>query len=262
MVTIPTKAKTRIVAGIKKFKPILSKALDKDINESDTVTIIGDMLSDIFGYDKYSEITSEYVVKKTFCDLAVELNGNVAFLIEAKAIGLSLKDDFVKQAVDYGANAGIEWVVLTNGLIWRVYKIVFAKPISQELIYEFDISAIDLKKQTDLEQLFYLCREAMIKSSKLSLADYCEQKQILNKFTISQLLLNDVVLDTIRKTLRKMAPDAKTSNEEIAAILSDEIIKRDALDGEKAVEAKKRVAKWQRSVERKKAASKTNTSEN
>ena len=63
MATIPTKVKTRLTEGIKRFKPIVAKARDKDVNESDTVTIIADILSEVFGYDKYTEITSEFVLQ-------------------------------------------------------------------------------------------------------------------------------------------------------------------------------------------------------
>ena len=72
------------------------------------------MLADVFGFDKYSEITSEYVIRSTYVDLAIKLDGKTQMLIEVKAIGLDLKDTYVKQAVDYAANQGIEWVVSTN----------------------------------------------------------------------------------------------------------------------------------------------------
>ena len=55
---ISVKTKDQLVKGLKKFQPIIKKAKAADINESDTVTIIVDMLSDVFGYDKYAEITS------------------------------------------------------------------------------------------------------------------------------------------------------------------------------------------------------------
>ena len=57
MKPIPKKILARLVTGIKKFQPILNDAKARDINESDTVVIINDMLSDIFGFDKYSEVT-------------------------------------------------------------------------------------------------------------------------------------------------------------------------------------------------------------
>jgi len=94
----------------------------------------GSVLHDLFGYDKYSEITSEHSIRSTFCDLAIKLDGTLAFLVEVKAIGLALKDNFVKQAVDYVANQGVDWVILTNGILWRVYKIGFGKPITNDLV--------------------------------------------------------------------------------------------------------------------------------
>ncbi|MEG1758526.1 MAG: type I restriction enzyme HsdR N-terminal domain-containing protein [Oscillospiraceae bacterium] len=243
MITIPTKAKERLTTGVKRFQAIIAKARDKDINESDTVTIIADILSDLFGYDKYTEITSEYAIKKTFCDLAVQLDESPCFLIEAKAVGINLKDQQIRQAVDYGANSGIEWVLLTNTVNWKVYKIIFAKPIDMELVYEFDFLQLNPKRQSDLEMLFYLSKESMIKSSKITLADYYAQKQILNRFTFGQILLSESVLDVIKRQVKKMSPTSKLTSEEIAQILADEVIKREVLDGESAADAKKKVSK-------------------
>lgn len=243
MVKIPAKAKERLIAGVKRFQPIVKKAQAKDINESDTVAIITDILSDVFGYDKYTEITSEYAIKKTFCDLAIKIGDEPKLLIEAKAAGLELKDQHIKQAVDYGANAGIEWVVLTNGVSWKIYSIVFGKPISAELVYDFDFTALNPKKQNELEMLYYLARESMTKGNRTSLDEYHAQQQLVNKVTIAQILLADPVLDTVRKTLRKMSPDLKVSNEEIHQIISDEIIKRDVLDDDRTADARKKVTK-------------------
>ncbi len=51
------------------------------------------------------------------------------------------------------------------------------------------------------------------------------------------------MLDAVRKAFKKIAPDTKGTNEEICKIISDEIIKRDVLDDERAVAAKKLVTK-------------------
>ena len=240
---IPAKVSTRITEGVKRFKPIVTKARDMDINESDTVSIILDILQEVFGYDKYTEITSEYAIKKTFCDLAVKLNGQPRLLIEVKAAGLNLKEQHIKQAVDYGANAGVEWVILSNSVRWVVYRIIFGKPVVSELVYDFDFTQINTKKDSDMELLFYLTKEAMSKAGKSSLDEYHSHKQVLNRFVISQILLSDPVLDAIRKTVKKVSPASKSTNEEIAKIISEEIIKRDILDDEKTAAAKKMIAK-------------------
>ena len=157
MASVPKRISERIVSGIKKYQPILSSAKARDVGEADTVTIIKDMLSEVFGYDKYSEITSEFSIRGTYCDLAIKLDNKLATLIEAKAIGLDLKEQHVKQAVDYAANQGVDWVLLTNGAVWRVYHIVFAKPIEQELVLEFDALNLSTRSEKDIETLFLLC---------------------------------------------------------------------------------------------------------
>ena len=119
------------ITGIKRYQPILEAAKSRDVGEADTVTIIKDMLADVFGYDKYSEVTSEFSIRGTYCDLATKIDGQLQTLIEVKAIGLDLKEQHVKQAVDYAANQGVDWVLLTNGVCWRIYRIVFAKPIDK-----------------------------------------------------------------------------------------------------------------------------------
>ena len=73
MATVPSKVAERLVAGLKRFQPVLLGAKSRDVGESDTVTIVVDMLAEIFGYDKYSEITSEYVIRSTYCDLATKI---------------------------------------------------------------------------------------------------------------------------------------------------------------------------------------------
>jgi len=60
---------------------------------------------------------------------------------------------------------------------------------------------------------------------------------------IGQILLTEPVQDCVRKVIKKMAPDARISNEEILQVISEEIIKREILDAEPAAEAKKRVSK-------------------
>ena len=254
---IPTKTQDRIITSLKKFNPILTSAKMRDVNESDTVVIITDMLSELFGYDKYSEITTEHVIKKTYCDLAIKIGDKVKLLIEVKAIGLDLKDDHIKQAVDYGANSGVEWVVLTNGINWHVYKISFSKPIDKELVYEFNLTTINVKNENQIEPIYYLCREAIGKSL---LDEYHSQKQALSKYYIGQMILSETILDVIKRELKRLTPGVRIENDEIEGVLRSDIIKRDVLEGEKATEAKKKIQKvsnnYIRNVSTKKVESK------
>ncbi|TGM57102.1 restriction endonuclease subunit R [Leptospira biflexa] len=256
--SIPAKVQERIVASLKIFSPILTSAKARDVNESDTVVIITDMLSELFGYEKYSEITTEHVIKKTFCDLAIKIGDKVKLLIEVKAIGLDLKDDHIKQAVDYGANAGIEWVILTNGIIWKIYRITFAKPIDKELVYEINLTSINVKNENHIEPIYYLCKEALGKSL---LDEYHSQKQALSKYYIGQMLLTETILDVIKRELKRLTPGVRIENEEIEEVLKADIIKRDVLEGDKATEAKKKIQKASNNYIRNVSSSKKDSKE-
>src|SRR5262245_41150840 len=110
MAPVPARVADRIRSALKKYQPILAAAKQRDVNESDTVVIVTDVLQEVFGYDKYAEITSEHAIRCTYCDLAIKIDSKLSLLIEVKAIGLDLKDNHIKQAVDYAANQGCDWV--------------------------------------------------------------------------------------------------------------------------------------------------------
>jgi hypothetical protein len=237
---VPAKAAARVTAGLKKFQPILEEARRRDVNESDTVTIVVDILCEVMGYDKYSEITSEHSIRGTYCDLAIRLAGELAVLLEVKAIGLELKDNHVKQAVDYAANQGCEWVVLTNAIHWNVYRVTFTKPIQSELVLSLNVPALNHRKSDDVEMLALLSREAWQKSR---LDDYAVQRQALSRFTMAAVLLTEPVLGVVRRELRRISPDLKVEVEDVQKILVAEVIKREALEGEKAEASRKLVSK-------------------
>jgi len=240
MASIPKKVTERLVAGIKKYQPILAAAKARDVGEADTVTIIKDMLSDIFGYDKYSDLTSEYAIRGTYCDLATKIDDVLQTLIEVKAIGLDLKDQHVKQAVDYAANEGVEWVLLTNGVYWRVYRVTFSKPIDHELVVDIDFSALNPRSENHLELIYLWCKEGWQRSV---LGEYHTQKQALSRFFVGAMLQTDPILEVIRKEFRRISPDVRIDIDQIKTVLVSEVIKREVIEGDKAEEARKKIAK-------------------
>jgi len=72
---MPTKISRRLSEGLKRFQPIITAAKARDANESDTSMIITDMMAELFGYDKYSEVTKELAIRGTYCDLATKIEG-------------------------------------------------------------------------------------------------------------------------------------------------------------------------------------------
>jgi hypothetical protein len=240
MPTVPKKVAERLVAGIKRFQPILAAARARDVGESDTVTIIKDMLAEVFGYDKYSEVTSEFSIRGTYCDLATKLDGQLATLIEVKAIGLELKDAHVKQAVDYAANQGVDWVLLTNGICWRVYRVQFTRPIEHELVVEIHFAALNPKAENDIETLYLWCKEGWQRSA---LGDFHIQKQALSRFYLAAMVLSDPVVEIIRRELRRVSPEVRIDLESIRDVLVNEVIKREVTEGDKADDARRKIGR-------------------
>ena len=238
MAQVPSKVAARISAALKRFQPIIASAKSRDANESDTVIIITDMLNEVFGYDKYSEITSECAIRGTWCDLAIKIDGKFEYLIEVKAIGLELKDAYTKQAVDYSANKGTDWVILTNAEIWRIYKVTFSKPIDSELILEINFLELNPKKSGDIELLYNLTREGLMKKA---LGDFHTQQQALSRFFMGALVVSNPVLEVIRRELRRISPDVKIDLEQIKSVLVNDVLKREVVESEKGEEARKKI---------------------
>jgi predicted type IV restriction endonuclease len=238
MVKIPKKVSDRFAKEIGRYQKVLQTAKDRDVNESDTVTIITDMLAGIFGFDKYTEITSELAIRGTYCDLAIKMDGKVKYLIEVKAIGLNLKENYLRQAIGYGANHGIPWVVLTNGIDWNIYKIKFEQPIGYDLVCTFDLSTINPRKQEDQGKIFLLCKEGI---SKAAIEEFHDHVQSVNRFTIGAIILSKPTLSLIRRELRKISSGIIVSEGEIENIISSEVLKRDIVEGESAEKAINRI---------------------
>jgi hypothetical protein len=240
----------RITTQLKRYQGVLSDAKNRDISESDTVVIIGDMLADVLGYKKYIEITTEFAIRGTYVDLAVKEGDDVRFLIEAKAIGVALKDAHVKQAIDYGANHGIEWVILTNGICWRIYKIHFRQPIDKSLVADLDLLQTSPRDPQMIECLGNLSREGFAHSSMTALY---QRQQVTSKFSLASLLLSAPMIAALRKELRRVFPGIRVEDDFLHSALANEVLKRELVESEEAKQAADVLKKAVRSAARTKA---------
>ena len=216
MVSIPKRVVERLKKQVPVFQRVLQSARVRDVNESDTVTIVTDVLATIFGYDKYAEITSEQAIRGTYCDLAIVVDGDIRFLIEVKAIGLALKENHLRQAMGYGANQGIPWIVLTNGVDWEIYKLRFEKPIGCDLVCTLDFLTLNPRKADDQAKLFVVCREGL---AKAAIEEFHARLQSVNRFVLAALIQTDPVLEAVRREMRRLNRDIKISTDEIKDLL-------------------------------------------
>lgn len=211
-----SKAEKMLIALKDYKKRYLSKNIG-DLDESGTRIMINTFLCSILGYQELEEIKTEYMIKGTYADYIVQTGGKRHFLVEVKALSIDLSDKHLRQAVNYGANEGIDWAVLTNGKQFQLYRIIFEKPISEKLVFEIDFEADDFDIKDALEQLSYLHREAVAKNG---MADLWSRYSALEPINIAGLLFSPQVVSFLKKEL-KGKYDTKFEEDEIIEALHE-----------------------------------------
>jgi predicted type IV restriction endonuclease len=243
MPSVPNRFAERAKSGIRKYQRVLDSAKKRDVNESDTSVIVKDMLSDILGYDKYEDITTEVAIRSTYCDLAIRVKGRLQYLIEVKSIGTDLKDNHLRQAIEYGSREGVEWVLLTNGAVWQAHRIRFEQPIDHDMVFSVDLLGSETKPSEIVEKLYLVSKDAG-NASQIDL--YWKHKEATSRYVVAQLLMESPALAMLRRQLRALFPGLKVSEDEIEELLRNEVVKRDAFEGDRAVAAEKMVQKAER----------------
>lgn len=202
--------KAKLASALKDYK---KKFLDKnlaDLDESGTRLMINSFLCDVLEYAPIEEIKTEYMIKGTYADYVIQINSVRHFLVEVKALSFQLSEKHLRQTINYGANEGIEWAVLTNGKNFDFYKILFSKPIESRKIFSLDLSD-GASIKSNVEQLQFLHRDAVSKKGLKCLWNKCEALDPLN---VAGILYSNEGIGLIRKMIRKKY-DERCDDEEI-----------------------------------------------
>ena len=242
-VNIPKRVVDRFNNNIQRFAEHLRSARERDANEADTGNIVEDILSQLLGYKRYDEVTCELHVRGNRCDYAIRVGGKIEFLVEVKRISSHLKQNHRDQAVNYGANQGTKWVILTNGSEWQLYQITFMEQrIGSELVSSFDFMALKPQQNEDLERLFLLSKEGLAKNAREM---YFERTQQVNRFVLGSLILTKPVLWVIRSELRKVS-SRMIGIDEVEQIIRTEVLREEIVEGQEAKEALARMKRSRR----------------
>lgn len=226
--------KQKLVQSLKSFqKKYFGKKL-ADLDESSTRLLVNELLNDVLGYQMIDEIKTEYMIRGTYADYVVQLKGVRHFLVEVKALSLSLSDKHLRQAINYGANEGIEWAMLTNGKEIQFYKIIFSKPIESKLVFQIDIGDPTKLKET-AECLQHLHREAVVKKS---LDMFWNKFTALEVYTIAGLMYNNTVINFLKRELKKKFK-SKFEESEVREALTNMICSPVSIDKVKVSGSKK-----------------------
>ena len=192
-------ARERVKVGIKKFSKPLAEFLARDANEGDTRLLVTDFLCEALGFDKFADLTTEYMVKGEFADFGVRIDKQLVAFIEVKRVATKLNEHHLRQVEMYAVNEGVEWMMLTNGSHWQAYHMTPGMPVSIDLALDVDILGPD-QPAKKVEALFHLTREAL---KRHLIDDLWKAKRTTAPKAIAQILTSPAVVTVVRKELAR-----------------------------------------------------------
>jgi predicted type IV restriction endonuclease len=197
---------------------------DRDANEGDTRLLVTDFLCDGLGFDKYSDLTTEYQVKGEFADYGVRIDRELMAFIEVKRIATKLAPKHLRQVEMYAVNEGVEWVLLTNGAIWQVYHLTGGLPVVIDPALEANLLSDETVAQKT-NQLFYLTRESL---KRRQIDELWKAKRATSPKSLSEVLVSESVADAIRKELRRRTGH-NIDGQEIVRLLRETVLRPECL---------------------------------
>lgn len=192
-------ARDRVRTAIRRFAKPLADLVERDANEGDTRLLVTDFLCDGLGFDKYDDLTTEYQVKGEFADYGVRIDKQMVAFIEVKRCTQKLGLRHLRQVQMYAVNEGVEWMILTNGRVWQVWHLTGGLPVAVDLAMEVDLLS-DAGLAAKADRLFHLSKEAI---KRHLLDDLWKAKAATSPRSLASVITSDVVLDAVRKEIRR-----------------------------------------------------------
>jgi hypothetical protein len=192
-------ARDRLKVALRRFNKPLGDIVARDANEGDTRVLVTDILCDALGFDKYSDLTTEYQVKGEFADYGVRIDQQLIAFVEVKRATTKLNTRHLRQVEMYAVNEGVEWVILSNGAHWQAYHITAGLPV--EIHLALDINLLDGDTTAHkANQMFYLTRESF---KRRQIDELWKAKRATSPKSLAAVLFSEPVATAIRRELRR-----------------------------------------------------------
>jgi hypothetical protein len=121
------------------------------------------------------------------------------YVVEAKSIQIDLNTNHLKQARDYAANEGIDWVILSNGRQIELHRVLFSKPIKSSLVWAYDLSDLSTIRQA-AKDIAYITKKA---TEKNELDDLWKRFCAINENSLVKSIYSEEVINAIKRQIKK-----------------------------------------------------------
>jgi type I restriction and modification enzyme subunit R-like protein len=219
-----SETRDRVRTAIRRFAKPLADLIARDANEGDTRLLVTDFLCEGLGYDKYEDLTTEYLVKGEFADYGVRIAKQLVAFIEVKRCTTELSARHLRQVEMYAVNEGVEWVILTNGQVWQVWHLTAGLPVALDLALEADLLG-EGGPAHKADILFYLSKEAF---KRQAIEELWRVKAATSAKALGAVITSNTVIDQIRKELRRRTGH-NVEPKELSELIKSSVLKPEAL---------------------------------
>ena len=195
------KQQQALLAKLKQYKRRYLIKKYKDLDESATRLMINSFLTEVLGYEELEEIKTEYAIRGTYADYVIQLGRKKHIVVEVKGIEIDLSDNHLRQAMGYAANEGIDWILLTNGRQFELYKVIFGKPMKQKKVFSVDLLDGDHLKKS-LEFFDLISKRCMLRGQ---VDEYWKRFQTMEPTNLAKHLYSVEIVRFLRRALKKDA---------------------------------------------------------
>ncbi|MBE2998299.1 hypothetical protein IDM40_06205 [Nocardiopsis sp. HNM0947] len=220
----------RVAAALDRFSGPLADLVERDANDGDTRLLVADLFSVGLNFSKYQDLTTEYRTSGDSIDYAVVLDGSLFAPIEVRGVGAELDLRNIQMSRRLAVDEGAEWVVLTNGRVWRLYHL---RPDpdggAPSPVVVFDVDLLDEEAHDrNVDALFHLTREAVEHGRLDALRKWREASE---SEALADALTGERVLSALRDELRERTghPGHPGETEELLRVMAGEVVARGLL---------------------------------
>lgn len=215
-----TDTRERVKVSLRKFAKPLADLVARDANEGDTRLLITDVLCDALGYDKYSELSTEYAVKGEFADYGLRIDQQLVAFVEVKRAATKLGAKHLRQVEMYAVNEGVEWLILTNGAQWEVYRLIPGLPVTIDMVLSVDLLGPDTPA-AKADALFYLTRESLKRGQ---IEDKWKAAASTSPEKLAEIVLSDAVLGEATRELQRQTGH-RVDPADLGRLLRDNVLR-------------------------------------
>lgn len=207
---IKKEAVDSILDGFKHLHPRLVQISENKSKEEDVRHWCCDVLKTALGYSE-EDIEIQVPTLGKYADIVLKKDGKVFLVIECKNIRDRLNKNVRYQAANYATSFAAEWVVVTNGKIWKLYRLKTQPGQEPHFIEVFDVALLDEDgvSESDAENLYLLTARAVFGGE---LEKRSHEVACMSNKRIRQALESDRVVKALRLELTQGYKDEHGQN--------------------------------------------------